>query len=340
MHKITTTLAILIFFSMGASAQQRIVLIEQFTNSGCPPCATSTPTILNYVDANPSDVVAIAYHTSFPYNDSMYFENPVQSTTRTNFYSVSGVPYSVVDGNYYSSSSSVFAGSMASVINTRKAMPAQYNISESSNSITGNILNSQITFSSLLASNVNDSLRAFVVVIEKTVLKSAYAASPGANSETQYEYVMRRMITTDSGTSLQNRNIAGSDIFNINWTLSKIKDINEVRVVGFVQNKNTKEVYQAVMFTPTVTAGIGEDLLFTAIDVYPNPADEKVFIQIRDPEFRGNIELTDITGRIIYSTIISGGSKVEINTTEISDGMYLIHCTNGEKSTTKKLIIR
>jgi type IX secretion system substrate protein/outer membrane protein Omp28 len=335
-----TASALFLFFTIALSAQQRIVLIEQFTNSGCPPCATSTPPVLNYVNSNPADVVAIAYHTSFPYNDSMYFENPAESTKRTNFYSVSGVPYTVVDGNYYSNSSSAFIPVMPATIGTRKTVPAQYDITATSNSITGNILNSQITFSSLAAGNINDSLRAFVVVIEKTVLKSAYAASPGANTETQYEYVMRKMITSDSGAYLQNRAFSGADIFNLNWTLSKIKNSNEVRVVAFVQNRNTKEIYQATMFTPVVTASIDENAAELLLNVYPNPADNEVFVEITDPLFNGKIELTELTGRIIYSETVSGGQTIQINTTGLAKGMYLIRCINGRTNITKKLVLK
>lgn len=127
MKKTIIQFSIFLMTSSLSFAQQRIVLLEQFTNSGCPPCASSTPTVLNYVDTSPNDVVAIAYHTSFPYNDSMYFENPVQSNTRTSLYGVSGVPHTVIDGNYYSNGSPAFISVMSSTINARKAMPAQYN---------------------------------------------------------------------------------------------------------------------------------------------------------------------------------------------------------------------
>ncbi|HEY0030463.1 MAG TPA: T9SS type A sorting domain-containing protein [Bacteroidia bacterium] len=332
-------LAFFTFFSLFLSAQQRIVLIEQFTNSGCPPCATSTPTVLNYVDANPADVVAIAYHTSFPYNDSMYFENPVEATTRTSFYSVAGVPYSVVDGNYYSNGSPAFISVMASTINARKTMAPQYSISAVSNTVTGNLLNTQLSFSSLLAGNVNDSLRAFIVVIEKTVLKSAYAASPGANSETQYEYVMRKMISSDSGAYLQNRNFAGTDLFNINWNLSKIKDVNEVRIIAFVQNRNTKEVYNAAMFSPSVFASLPENQTASGITVYPNPTSSCIYVAPGNSFSDGIIELHDLSGRYIYSESIENKTLIEINTASFEKGLYIIQLKNGKNAASKKIII-
>ena len=157
-----------LFIVMQFSFAQRVVLIEQFTNSGCPPCAAATPPVFNYVNNNPADVVAIGYHTSFPYSDSMYFENPAESNARVSYYTVQTVPYSIVDGNYYANFSSSFNTVIANTINTRKAIANKYNITNLNNTISGNVLNTKFVFESLNANNTNDTLRAHIVVIEKT----------------------------------------------------------------------------------------------------------------------------------------------------------------------------
>jgi hypothetical protein len=69
-------------------------LIEQFTNSGCPPCAASIPGI----DANLNSVLMLAYHTHYPYSDSMFYENSLQSDSRFPYYNATSVPNSIVDG--------------------------------------------------------------------------------------------------------------------------------------------------------------------------------------------------------------------------------------------------
>ncbi|MDP3558648.1 MAG: T9SS type A sorting domain-containing protein [Bacteroidota bacterium] len=333
-------LTIFVIFTAAASLAQRVVLIEQFTNSGCPPCAASTPSVLNYVNNNSQDVVAIAYHTSFPYSDSMYFENPAESNARVSFYSVVGVPYSVVDGNYYSNSSSNFIPVIASTINSRKTIPNQYAISNIASSVNANVLSTKIAFESLIANNLNDSLRAHIVVIEKNVLKSSYAASPGANSETNYEYVMRKMLPNQNGSFLFNRNLNGKDTLTLNWNLQKIKNNSEIRIVAFVQNIITKEIYMAKLFSTTLLNNISElpENKFS-FDVFPNPSSGLLTINPLNLKNTANILVTNLLGEIIYSDKITNNTLKEINLSNYSKGIYFITIKDNDNSISKKIIL-
>ena len=339
-HKLITLLGILIVSS--TFAQTRIVLVEQFTNSGCPPCAASSPSVFNYVDSNPSDVVAIAYHTSFPYNDSMYFENPAESNARVAVYGVSGVPYSVVDGNYYSNSSGAFVSVMSSTINARKAVSPKYDIQALSFDLTGSLLTGSFKFISLDGANSSDNLIAHIAVIEKNVLKSSYSASPGANSETEYGYVMRKMIPNSSGTVLVNKTLSGSDTINLNWTLNKIKDINELKLVAFVQNTTTKEVYQAQLFTPQLNSvGITESTnsnIFNAV-LYPNPSTGNVSISLAREQFISKMEIVNQLGELVYSKSIDASVNTINTELNLSNGIYYVKLLNKSGSSIQKLIL-
>jgi thiol-disulfide isomerase/thioredoxin len=336
-------LSFLIFslvFIVQNSFSQRIVLIEQFTNSGCPPCAASTPPVFNYVNNNPADVVAIGYHTSYPYSDSMYFENPVESSARVSYYGSFGVPQSFVDGNYYSNSSSNFIPVMANTINTRKAIANKYNISNVSTTINTNNLNTKIAFESLSASNVNDTLRAHIVVIEKNVLKSSYAASPGANSETNYEYVMRKMLPNQNGSFLINRGLNGKDTITLNWAMQKIKNNAEVRVVAFVQNKNTKEVYMANLFSTNLSTGLSKtnnDQLW--FNIFPNPTSGDLTITTSNLKNDASITILDILGKSIFTESINNNAALKINTKGFNKGLYSVLINDGINSYSKKLVV-
>lgn len=319
---------------------QRVVLIEQFTNSGCPPCAASTPPVFNYVNNNLADVVAIGYHTSYPYSDSMYFENPVESNARVAYYGSFGVPQSFVDGNYYSNSSSNFIPVMANTINTRKAIANKYNISNANTTITGNNLNTQIIFESLSASNVNDTLRAHIVVIEKNVLKSSYAASPGANSETNYEYVMRKMLPNQVGSFLINRSLNGKDTIAFNWAMQKIKNNTEVRVVAFVQNKNTKEVYMANMFSTNLSTGVTENNNeLYSFQAYADPRFKTIRVTADKIKNTANIVIIDMSGKKVASENILPGETILMSTSSFNAGIYLISLNDGINLKSKKIIV-
>ncbi|MEO6305529.1 MAG: T9SS type A sorting domain-containing protein [Bacteroidia bacterium] len=322
------------------SFAQRVVLLEQFTNSGCPPCAAYTPSVLNYVDTNPTDVVAIAYHTYFPYNDSMYFENPIESTSRVNYYGVASVPYSIVDGNYYSNTSSNFYPLIANTINTRKLVAKKYDINPLQTSIISNNLTTKFVFESLQNSNISDSLIAHIVVIEKNVLKSSYAGSPGANSETNYEFVMRKMLPNQSGTFLINRNLNGKDTLTFNWAMQKIKNTAEVRIVAFVQNKNTKEVYTANLFSTGLTNNIDKPTTDQIIiTIYPNPTKGDVTIRSLNIKNSATIVLVDVLGRSIFEGVITPNEPLKIQTHLFDKGLHFAIIKEGNITISRKIII-
>ncbi len=331
---------IFLFIAMQFSFAQRVVLIEQFTNSGCPPCAASTPPVFNYVNNNPADVVAIGYHTSFPYSDSMYFENPAESNARVSYYTVQTVPYSVVDGNYYANFSSSFNTVIANTINTRKAIANKYNITNLSNTISGNVLNTKFVFESLNANNTNDTLRAHIVVIEKNVLKSSYAASPGANTETNYEYVMRKMLPNQNGSFLVNRNLNGKDTITLNWPMQKIKSNAQVRVVAFVQNKTTKEVYMANLFSTNISTGLNEikkDAL--SFHIFPNPATDHLSISFSNLKNYATITIVDVLGKSLLSETVSPDKTLLLNTSSFQKGIYFLILNDGMNTVSKKVVI-
>lgn len=335
---------LLYYFTLLLAAQtsfaQRVVLIEQFTNSGCPPCATSTPPVFNYVNNNPADVVAIGYHTYFPYSDSMYFENPVESNARVSYYAVSGVPYSVVDGNYYSNSSSAFNAVIANTINTRKAIANKYNIVNLNTTISGNNVSTKLVFESLNASNVNDTLRAHVVVIEKNVLKSSYAASPGANTETNYEYVMRKMLPNQNGSYLVNRNLNEKDTITLNWPMQKIKNNTEVRVVAFVQNKTTKEVYMANLFSTNISTGLNEKLSNAlSFKVFPNPANDFLSISAFNLANEATLNFVDMLGKTILTEKVYADNTIHLDVSSFKKGIYFLILHDGINSVSKKVVL-
>ncbi len=327
-------------FAITATAQQRIVLTEQFTNSGCPPCASNTPTVLQYVTNNPLTNVAIAYHTSFPYNDSMYFENPAESNARVNYYNVFAVPFTVVDGNQYNGSTASFIPGMSAAYTSRAAVASPYTITTNGSQITGNTLQGEFMFTSLQNSNAGDSLVAHIVVIEKSVQKSAYLASPGANSETVYHYVMRKMLPGSSGTVLQNRQLNGTDTIPFTWNLQHIKSIAEVRVVAFVQNVTTMEVYQAVMSDPNDITGIAANTNDTEFSLYPVPAHDVVVAATLHP-FTGTVSVTDLIGRTapVTTLTVENANTVTIPLHGLTPGVYMVNFRNENGTVVRKIIV-
>lgn len=343
MKKYISSIFVLIFANIIGFAQQRVVLIEQFTNSSCPPCASYSPLVYDHVNNNPTICCAVAYHTSFPYsNDSMYWDNTAESDQRVGYYAVSGVPYSIMDGNVYDGPSTVFTSGISSIVGNRAAVAPKYIIQATNFILNGNQLSGSFKFTSADASNSGENLVAHTVVIEKNVLKSSYSASPGSNSETSYEYVMRKMLPDADGMVLVNTTINGSDSTLINWTLNKIKDIDELRVVAFVQNNATKEVYQAQLFNPDKIASIKEVSFANSFTVFPNPAKEEITISLGTNTSIRIIRLYNSLGQVVHSEILNARTP-DMLVTELPAGVYFIELEGNDfrfKAHEKIIIMR
>lgn len=335
-------LSLLVVAQVGM-AQQRIVLIEQFTNSSCPPCGAVSPSVYAYANASGGQAVVIAYHTLFPYNnDSMYFENTVEATQRVNHYMVESVPYSVMDGNIYSGSSNPFAYGIAGYVGNRLAVPSQYSIDVGNLLLNGGVLSGSLQFVSTHSNNVALNLVAHVVVIEKNVLKSAYAASPGANTETEYGYVMRKMLPDASGTSLLNTGLGQSTPLAINWQLAKIKDVSQLRVVAFVQNAATREVLQAAIFEPVgLTQGLTNQPHMAEIDcqLFPNPSHGQVQLQFSQAVELRYLEVLDQLGGTVFTQPVGSALDHISFAPGLPAGVYTLRIVTASVMLCKRLLI-
>lgn len=235
-----------ILISMALHAQdpkaQRLVLLEEFTSSTCGPCAAANPTIVSRLQQNPDKFTAIFYHVGWPSpgNDPMYLHNPQESNARVSYYSVSAVPHSVLDGNYYSGHPN---GWNMTTITNRQAVPSpcEINLQHYLNTTQDTIfLNMLIKPTAALGGN---QLVAHNVVIEKYI---HFNTAPGTNGEKDFYNVMKKMLPGSGGTSLPS-SMAPGDYFIIqtSWKLANVYDKNQLAAVGFVQNNATKEVFQS-----------------------------------------------------------------------------------------------
>ena len=96
--------SIMMLFSLNANAQnQRVLLLESFTNTGCGPCAAYNPAMDALIANNADKIAAIKYHVNWPSSaDPMYLHNTAENGARTSYYNVTGVPQVVIDGTRFS----------------------------------------------------------------------------------------------------------------------------------------------------------------------------------------------------------------------------------------------
>ena len=113
MKKITL-LALLIASQFAMAQTQRFVIIEEFTQASCGPCAQQNPAFNALLSANSTKTFGLKYQTSFPGVDPMNEHNPEQVSDRWDYYPGTGVPYCRLDGST-KPAGSAYAGAPANV---------------------------------------------------------------------------------------------------------------------------------------------------------------------------------------------------------------------------------
>ncbi|MCB0530326.1 MAG: hypothetical protein KDC65_17730, partial [Saprospiraceae bacterium] len=98
-HKL---LLLFLFAATALSAQssaKQYVMIEHFTNTKCPTCASKNPAFYNLINQYPDDIHHISIHPPIPYNTcGLYLANTTENSARANFYGIFGTPSIAING--------------------------------------------------------------------------------------------------------------------------------------------------------------------------------------------------------------------------------------------------
>ena len=241
MRKFYVFASLLMLVTMNLHAQnERILLFECFTNTGCAPCASQNPALDALISNNADRVAAIKYHMSWPSaNDPMYLHNTVDNNSRRGIYEVNSVPHTVVDGIRFGDMPSGLNQTMVNnwlSIESPIEMRLEYVVDAAANTIIVHVMGRASTA-------VSGPVRLYVGVIESEI---HFASAPGSNGERDFYSVMKKLLPKGAGTLL-GESLEEGDYFaySFSWELANIYDMSQLDAIAWVQNASTKEVYQA-----------------------------------------------------------------------------------------------
>ena len=241
MKKFTVILAsLLMLVSLKLNAQnERVLLFECFTNTSCGPCAQQNPALDALINANSDRVAAIKYHMNWPgANDPMYLHNPTDNNARKGVYNVNSVPHTVVDGIRFASLPQSLNQNMVNNwlnIESPFEMRLSYEVDTTANLITVHVMGRA---SQAVAGNV----KLYVGVIEREI---HYPSAPGSNGERDFYSVMKKLLPSASGTTIGDVEEGSYFAYTFSWELANVYDNEQLDAIAWLQNVNTKEVYQA-----------------------------------------------------------------------------------------------
>jgi hypothetical protein len=304
--------------------RSRIVLMENFTNSSDGDCADVNPDLYSIIDNSLGDVLAIQYHTSYPGFDPMNNDYPAGPSARSMYYGTSSVPWTVLGGNAFNGLSEGFTSSPL-LLELKALEDPLFNI-ELTTENTGSSIEIDATIQAL-GSLYNRNITCHLAVVEKEI-----TTITGTNGEVSFRSVLRKMLPNAAGTNYShNWSLHQSESISTTWSFENIHDPDQVYVIAFVQDEDSREIYQATSDDSTlVFTGIGQQQSLTSetsyFKIYPNPAKNVINILFSKVENQEKyIEVYNSMGQLVEIINIKPETIYMVKDIEdYAEGMYFL----------------
>jgi PKD repeat protein len=238
-----------VFFT---NAYDKLSLVERFTNCSCGPCATTNNSWYNATTANlisSGSMTHIVYNVYWPSPgecDPMHLLNETDNNYRTNYYGCNSVPWIEVNGTNVAVNQTTFTNA----VNTGNAQYSPFKIVLIPEKLPNNLIVVNVKIirdpSDVTAFN-NPRLR--IALTEKQV----YVVNPSCcnNGETNFFSITRKMLPDGYGSSFEIPAPGDSVEMSFQYipTTSFLQQVNldNIRVVAFIQDHCSQETYQSVM---------------------------------------------------------------------------------------------
>lgn len=210
-------------------------LFEEFTSSTCAPCANFNTSFNPWAQQHENDITLIKYQMNWPSSGDPYY-TPEGGVRRT-YYGVGFVPDLYVNGDQVATDISEVNTAYNNAIQQPGVLKIIGKHSISNKTITGEV--------TLLPFAHFAGVRLYVVVMEKVTHNNATT-----NGETAFHHVMMKMIPDANGTSLE---LFDRTPYTYNYTMdlssTHIEEFDDLIVGIFVQQYNSKDVYQSAYST-------------------------------------------------------------------------------------------
>jgi hypothetical protein len=308
--------------------RNRMALLEHFTNSSDEASEAANFQLNNLVNGNNSSLVDLQYHTSFPGSDPFNQHNPTISSARGFYYGLFQVPFTVLNGGVTNAHKFDYDSkpldANATIVESLRDSKFWINLNSTTE---GNVLHTEAQVTALEDIPTSD-LTVHLVVIEQVI-----TGVTGENGETSFESVVKAMLPDAAGVTVYDDwNQGDSRFYYGAWDMQHVYSSQNLRLVAFVQNEATGEVYQAAIDTIGSFHSDVPNISAHHFVIYPNPADAEVTILLKEqiPD-HAVARLFNSTGRLITEREIAAGALREVMPLEeYPQGLYIIRLFDRE----------
>ena len=323
MKKISSFLLCLVLASQ-LSAQgsaKKYLLLEHFTNSNCSTCASRNPGLFNLIDQlqYADDVHHISIHPAIPYPQCVFYQaNTTENTAWSSLYTIQGTPIIALNGAKQNPSNPLLTEAKLLTF-LGQTSPLHVKVTESgpNNARTVNVTTKAL--GDIPAGNY----KIFVAIAEKTVNQLT------PNGEAVHHNVFRKMLTAVSGDNFTAPALGGTAEFNYQYSIPNGWNANEVYVLAFVKEVDTKQVLNSgTRFDPVLSGAT--DLTLTNVRISPNPTSDIARVELAG-DVAQTVELFAANGQRVSVNFENQSNGVSIPTTLLAPGIYFVKIV-GEKA--------
>jgi hypothetical protein len=110
-------------------------------------------------------------------------------------------------------------------------------------------------------------------------------------------------------------------------------------LVDYLGNNRVNGAIEIGAFERTEPAGINNFDNTIPISVFPNPATDHLCILFEQRLKNVELKMYDISGNVVYRSVVSDAEKAEIATSDLAPGIYFVHFQTPEFSGSRKVVI-
>jgi thiol-disulfide isomerase/thioredoxin len=243
------------------SQDKDMVVLEMGTATWCGFCPGAAMGAEDLVDNN-HNVGVIEYHGNDSYANTA-------SNNRINYYDITGFPTAVFDGltSYVGGGSSSIYSTYLPIYEDCMEIPTSYKMIFLLDQVEDDTYKASISINKI--DNINDDNLVLHLAVTQSNIEENWMGM------SELHYVARMMVPDNNGTTLD---FNGGNTQNVELEFNMPYPIEDCELVAFVQNSNTKEIFQSAKVSFNETAIYDTDV-DDNIMLYPMPATDVLNIK-------------------------------------------------------------
>ena len=155
------------------------------------------------------------------------------------------------------------------------------------------------------------------------------------SDNTQLVNADKNVTHTAAGTAVSD----GEGSWSVDWVAPEggnpiVKFYAAVNITNDGGTNDDDQIVLAMLEVEEVTTSIGQDILESTVQVYPNPASEYVNVATpRDSE----VEVINFLGQVMLRQAVSGNARLDVS--DYDQGIYFVRISHQGESLTKRIIV-